>query len=124
MDQLREFVDTIGKKGTAQGNLRGLLHILIGRRVTLLDGSLVSQGMTWRAVAALLKKLRWDTETVRDLNLDPAALPPRDRQRFWYTAISQAGIDTPEASAAADALIEPLHALGYEVGQAPSAGGR
>jgi hypothetical protein len=119
MDRLREFLEAIQQQGTAQGHFRGLLHILIGRRVALVDGTLVSGGMTWRELAALLKKLRWDREAVRELGLDPADLPPRDRQKFWYSAISQAGVTSPEASATADALAESLRALGYVVGPAP-----
>src|SRR4051812_10720290 len=99
MDRLREFLEAVGKAGTARGRFRGLLHTLIGRRITLPEGDVVSAGMTWRELAAQLKKYRWDPESVRELGLDPAALPPRDRQKFWYTAISQAGVNTPAASA-------------------------
>ena len=67
------------------------------------------------------KRLRWDREMVRELGLDPADLPPRDREKFWYAAIGRAGVVSPEASASADALVEPLRALGYEVGPAPGA---
>jgi hypothetical protein len=119
MDQLREFLEAVRKQKAAKGRLRGLLHLLIGRRLTLPDGAVVSAGMTWRNLAALLKRLRWDREEVRELGLDPADLPPRDREKFWYQAIARAGVQTPEASADADALAEPLRALGYEVGPAP-----
>ena len=94
---------------------RGLLHLLVGRRVTREDGTLVSSGMTWRDVSALLKRLRWDREAVRELGIDPAELAPRDRERFWYTAIARAGIDSPDAVADAERLIEPLGELGYGV---------
>ncbi len=63
--------------------------------------------------------MRWDREAVREFGLDPEALPPRDRQRFWYTAISQAGVDTPAAAAAAERLIRALGTLGYVVGPPP-----
>ena len=119
MDRLRELLEAIRKGGAAQGNLRGLLHVLVGRRVTLPDGAVVSQGLTWRELASLLKRLRWDREAVRELGLDPAALPPRDRERFWFTAIAQAGLDTPAAAQAGDQLVEPLKQLGYVVGPAP-----
>jgi hypothetical protein len=121
MDSLREFLETVSQHGTSQGHFQGLLHILVGRRVTRADGTLVSTGMTWRDLAALLKRLRWDREAVRELGLDPATLPPRDRQRYWYTAIAQAGIDSAAARADADRLVEPLQALGYVVGPAPGA---
>jgi hypothetical protein len=121
MDQLRRLLESIQSQAVAQGNLRGLLHILIGRRLTLADGSEVSAGQTWREVAALLKRVRWDRAAVAELGLDPDTLPPRDRERFWYMAIARAGVNNPEASAAADRLIEPLRALGYEVGPPPGA---
>jgi hypothetical protein len=123
MDRIREFLNALKQHGLAQGNLLGLLHVLIGRRITLADGTLVSNGLTWRALAAALKQLRWDPETVRDLGLDPADLPPRDRQRFWYVAISQAGVDSPAAVAAGDQLAQVVVAIGYVVGPAPGAGG-
>jgi hypothetical protein len=75
--------------------------------------------MTWRDLSTLLKRLRWDREVVRELGLNPADLPPRDRERFWYMAIARAGIDTADAAADADRLIESLRKLGFEVGPAP-----
>src|SRR3954454_8385221 len=87
MDELREFLDAVRKRGTATGHFRGLLHLLVGRRISLPDGTLVSGGMNWRQLAALLKRYRWDREVVRELGLDPADLPPRDREKYWYTAI-------------------------------------
>ncbi len=122
MDSLRELLDTVRERDVVRGRFRGLLHILVGRRIARADGTLVSAGMTWRDAAALLKRLRWDRETVSELGLDPATLPPRDRERFWYTAIARAGIDTPEASADADQLVPLLKDLDYIVGPAP--GGR
>src|SRR5262245_50597839 len=101
MDRQRRLLETLQEQGTARGNLRGLLHLLIGRRIALADGTVVSDGLTWRAAAALLKRARWDREAVRELGLDPETLPPRDRQRFWYAAITQAGVDTAAAIAAA-----------------------
>jgi hypothetical protein len=121
MDRLREFLQAVSRTGAAQGRFRGLLHILIGRRIALQDGTPVSSGMTWRDLAALLKKYRWDVETVRELGLDPDSLPPRDRQKFWYAAIAQAGVNTPTVSAVADELVAPLASLGYIVGPAPGA---
>jgi hypothetical protein len=123
MDRLRRLLETLQEQGTARGNLRGLLHLLIGRRLALGDGSAVSTGLTWREAAALLKRVRWDREAVREFGLDPEALPPRDRQRFWYTAIAAAGVDTPQAAAAAERLIKPLQALGYLVGMPPGTSG-
>jgi hypothetical protein len=121
MDSLRELLEAVRAKDVVRGRFRGLLHILVGRRITAADGTLISAGMTWRDVAALLKRLRWDREAVRELGLDPAQLPPRDRERYWYTAIARAGIDSPEAVAEANQLVEPLKELGYIVGPAPKA---
>ena len=52
MDRLREFLDILSEKGQAEGNFLGLLHVLIGRRITLDDGTLVSSGQSWRDLAA------------------------------------------------------------------------
>src|SRR5436190_20953046 len=79
MDRLREFLDTVREQGLTSGNLLGLLHILIGRKISLADGTEVSRGQTWRDVAAMLKKLRWEPEQASELGVDPATLPPRDR---------------------------------------------
>jgi hypothetical protein len=119
MDRLRELLETVRKRGLARGNLRGLLHVLIGRRITNAQGEVVSTGMSWRDLAAVLKRLRWDREAVRELGLDPAALPPRDRQKFWYAAIAQADVGSAQAQAGGNALTEPLQGLGYAVGPAP-----
>jgi hypothetical protein len=119
MDQLRELLATIEARGLARGNFLGLLHLLIGRRVRRTDGTPVSAGLTWREAAALLKRVRWDREAVVELGLDPAALPPRDRERYWYTAVARAGVDSAAAVAAGDRLAEALRPLGYEAGRAP-----
>lgn len=119
MDAVREFLDDVQSHGFAQGNLLGLLHVCIGRRIEKVGGTLVSAGVTWRDLAALLKKLRWPKEAVRELGLDPDALPPRDRQRYWYMAISQARVDSPAAVQAGDRLAVALRKAGYQVGAAP-----
>jgi hypothetical protein len=119
MDSLREFLETVRDRDLVRGRFRGLLHILVGRRITGAEGTSISSGMTWRDVSALLKRLRWDREAVRELGLDPAALPPRDRERYWYAAIARAGIDSPQAVADADELMKSLQELGYVVGPPP-----
>jgi hypothetical protein len=119
MDQLRELLEAIRAAGVARGRFLGLLHVLIGRKVTRDDGALVSGGLTWREAAALLRGLRWEPDVVAELGIDPKTLPARDRQRYWYTAIAQADVGSAAASAAADALAKPLRALGYVVGPAP-----
>src|SRR5262245_22831624 len=86
MDGLREFLDDLKQRGLAQANLLGLLHVLIGRRVARADGTLVANGVTWRVLAEALKRARWDKDAVRQVGLEPGALAPRDRQRYWYQA--------------------------------------
>jgi hypothetical protein len=120
MDRLREFLEAVRRQGLAHGHFRGLLNVLIGRRISLTDGQLVSAGMTWRQAAAALKRVRWDREAVRDLGLDPASLPPRDRQRYWYAAIVQGQIDSAAANVEGDRVAELLRAAGYIVGTAPN----
>jgi hypothetical protein len=119
MDRLRELLNAIKQNGQAQGNFLGLLHVLIGRHIRLADGTEISAGLTWRALAGLLKRVRWDRDTVRDLGLDPARLPPRDRERFWYMAIAQAHVDSSAAAQAGERLAEALRAAGYQVSAAP-----
>ncbi len=115
---LREFLDQIKSHGYAQGLFLGLLHILIGRRVTH-EETVVCQGLTWRDAAGWLKKMRWDKESVRELGLKPEELPPRDRERFWYIVISRAGVDSAAAFEAAAKLTEKLAPLGYVIGPPP-----
>jgi hypothetical protein len=115
MDALPALLELLKKNNLIRGNLQGLFHLLIGRRITDPEGATVSKGLTWRELAALLKKLRWDTEAVRELGIDPDTLPPRDRQRFWYMAISHAKIDTTAAREAGDKLAKTLATLGYRV---------
>jgi hypothetical protein len=123
MEGLSEFLEAVRQQGLERGNLLGLLNIAIGRRVTRADGTAVSTGTTWRALAGLLRNLRWDPQAVRELGLDPAALPPRDRQKFWYTAIAQANVGSPAASKEGDRVALLLAPLGYVVGPAPRTGG-
>lgn len=122
MDRLREFLDAVRMGGPTTFPFRGLLHLLIGRRITTADGSVVSEGMTWREAAAMLKKYRWDRECVRELGLEPRDLPPRDREKFWYVAISRAGLGTAQASAEADTVVAALQQAGYVVVSAASEG--
>jgi hypothetical protein len=121
MDRLREFLDKLREQGLANGHFLGLLHILIGRRISLADGTLVSSGQTWREVAALLKRVRWDREAVVELGIDPESLPPRDRQLYWFKAVVQAKVDSPAAIAAADKLAQAIREEGtYLVGATPA----
>jgi hypothetical protein len=121
MDRLREFLEVVREQGQGAGNFLGLLHVLIGRRISLADGTEVSAGLTWRDLAALLKKLRWDPEAAREVGLNPDELPPRDRQRYWYLTIAHARVDSPQASAAGDRLVAAIRGAGYVIGPAPRA---
>jgi hypothetical protein len=115
MDALRALLDDLKKHGLDQGHTRGLFHLLIGRRLQRTEGTLVARGLTWRQLAFVLKKVRWNKEAVRELGLRPEDLPPRDRQQYWYTAISSARLDSAEAQHEGDALAALLVPLGYRV---------
>src|SRR5262245_26015691 len=119
MDGVRDFLDDLLQHGRAKGRFLGLLHILIGRKITKTDGTLISAGLTWRAVAAELKRCRWPTDAVRELGMDPADFAPRDRQRFWYSVIGQAKVGSAEAAKDGDRLARDLSGAGYVVGPAP-----
>src|SRR5207249_2471895 len=118
-DVLREFLDDIKRRRYARGNFLGMLNVLIGRNIEATDGETISSGLTWRVLAEALKNARWDPEAVRELALDPAALPPRDRQRYWYQAISQARVDSEQATEAGNRFAETLRSAGYEVSPEP-----
>jgi hypothetical protein len=118
MDALRDFLDDLKTNQYAKGNLLGLLYLLIGRRISKADGTIISSGFTWREAANLLKKYRWDTAGIHELGVDPEDLPPRDRQRFWYALIVRAHVDSPEAAQAGDKLADVLRQHGYVVGSA------
>lgn len=122
MDRLRDFLDSVRDNGLDSGHFLGLLHLLIGRKITDAAGNVVSSGVTWRELAALLKRVRWERESVRELGLDPASLSPRDRERFWYQAISQANLGTTKAQLAGDELALLLIALGYQIIPPPKGG--
>ncbi|MFO0801176.1 MAG: hypothetical protein U0804_27230 [Gemmataceae bacterium] len=119
MEGIRRLLDTARDEGLAAGRFRGLLHIAIGRTVSDAAGAVLSRGLTWREAAAVLKELRYDRELVREFGADPETLSPRDRERFWYSAIAMARVDSAEASAQADLLAPLLKPHGFVV--APSA---
>jgi len=119
MDGIRELLSAVRDAGLVTGNFRALLHIAIGRKVTRPDGSTLSLGLTWRALAAELKNLRFDTDLVKEYGADPDALTARDRERFWYSAITAARVDSQEAVAEADALAPRLKSLGFVIGPSP-----
>jgi hypothetical protein len=120
MDGLQKLLDVVRRQGLVAGHLRGLFHILIGRRITDADGNVISTGITWRELAALLKDERLEKELVEEVGADPEELSPRDRQRFWYSAIALSHPHSAEAMAQADRLIPALKKLGYIVGPPPA----
>jgi hypothetical protein len=120
MDGIRDLLEAARTNGLVTGRFRGLLHIAIGRTVTKPDGTRLSGGLTWRQVAALLKALRFDPELGRELGADPEKLSPRDRERYWYSVIALAQVDSADAVAQAEKLITPLKDLGYVVAPGPA----
>ncbi|NBO94120.1 MAG: hypothetical protein EBV06_17695 [Planctomycetia bacterium] len=110
----QSLLEEIRHEGLAVGRFRGLLYLLVGRRIER-GAETVSAGMTWRDAATLLKKIRWDKEAVRELSLNPADLPPRDREKYWYVAISQADLGGAEAKTQGEGLADALRERGYKV---------
>ena len=121
MDALSTLLEDLKRGGQTRGNFLGFLNVFIGRRISTQDGKLVSKGLTWRELAGWLKRLRWDPDAVRELGQNPDDLPPRDRQRYWYTAITRAGVASAEARAAGDRFAELLRNMGYDIGPGPTA---
>ena len=121
MDRLSQFLLEMRKSALVPGQFRGLVHVLIGRRVESKDGTLISSGQTWRTVAALLKKHRFDKMLALELVGDTANLPPRQRERYWYAAICQGEVNSVAARAQGDQLALAAKALGYTIGPAPFA---
>jgi hypothetical protein len=119
MEPLPIFFDHFKKKNLTKGHFLGFINVLIGRRIFHPNGALISSGIGWRELANWLKKTRWDPEAARELGQDPELLPPRDRQRFWFIAISRADIASVAATQAGDRFVEVLRGLGYEVGSPP-----
>jgi hypothetical protein len=121
MDQIQDVLTVIRDKKLAKSRLRGVFHVVIGRRITKPDGTLVSAGITWRELANHLRDLRFDPDLVNELEVDVESLSPRDRFKFWYAAIGLAKVESPTAYAEADKLVAALKPLGYIVGPAPTA---
>ena len=116
MDQLRDFLDAVKESGVAAGHFRGLLFVLIGQPIRQADGTTISTGTSWRGAAAALKLCRWDRLAVQELGLDPADLAPRDREKYWYTAISRANLGSSLARSSAEALALAIAPLGFTIG--------
>jgi hypothetical protein len=112
-------LELVRDQNLAAGHLRGLFHIVIGRRITDANGVVVSSGITWRQLAAMLKEAKYDKELVREFVADPESLSPKDREKFWYSAVALAQVDGPEAHTQADQLAQRLTAFGLFVGPPP-----
>src|SRR5215210_3682951 len=121
MDALSTLLEELKQGEQTQGNFLGFLNVLVGRRISGKGGVVISKGLSWRELSVWLKKVRWDPDQVKELGLDSDDLPPRDRQRYWYSAITRARLDSAEASKAGDQFAELLRGLGYDVGPAPAA---
>jgi hypothetical protein len=119
MDAVRDFLTEMLQKGRVKGHFWGLLNILIGRRISRADGTVLSTGITWRALANLLKQCHYDAELVRELGMDPDAVGQRDRQRFWYAVIGKADVASEEATKQGDKLAALIQKDGYVIGPAP-----
>jgi hypothetical protein len=119
MDGMQALLKVLKDADYAKGNILGVLNVLVGRRISDGHGNVISHGLTWREVADALKKARWDREAVRELGLDPAQLPPRHRDRFWYAAVAQANVGSDQATVAGDRLAKSLQSSGYTVSPAP-----
>ncbi len=113
-DGLRHFLDAVRLQNLATGHLRALLVIAVGGRIES-EGQLLSKGSNWRELADLLKKLRWDKLQVAELGIDVKDLPPRDRSKYWYSALAKAGLDSAESARLAMRLIPELEKLGYKI---------
>jgi hypothetical protein len=120
MDRVEDCLERVRSAGIVAGRLRGFLHIFIGRSVKADDGTVVSAGMTWRALSHYLKTTKFDKDLVREFGADPDEISPRDRERFWYSAIALARPDSQEALAQAEALVPLFAKLGFVVGPAPA----
>ena len=120
MEKLLEFLETLRKHGLVAGHLRGVFHIVIGRRITDRNGRVVSAGVTWRELSNILKDMRFDKDLVVEIGAVPDELSPRDRQRFWYSVIALAKPDSTEAHTQAAKLIAALKPHGYTIGSAPA----
>ena len=119
MEGTKMVLQLAREHGLVAGHLRGLFHIAIGRKLTAADGTVLSTGMSWRDLSQLLKSLKFDREIIRELGADPDVLAPKDRERFWYSAIALAKVESAEARREAEELTVSLKKLGIQVGPGP-----
>ena len=104
MDGSRAVLELIRDRGLVAGRLRGFFHLVIGRTLSRGDGTILSTGVTWRELSQLLKLLKFDRDLVKELDADPDSISPKDREKFWYVAISLAKVDSAQARREAEEL--------------------
>ncbi|MCX7667072.1 MAG: hypothetical protein N2112_16185 [Gemmataceae bacterium] len=119
MGDVRQFLEAFRKAKLVHGHLRGLFHVVIGRRIATSDGTVISTGITWRQLAEILKDLHWDKDYVIELGLNPQEMPLKDRTRYWYQAISAAKVLSVEAQREGDQVALIALGLGFQVGPSP-----
>ncbi|CAN5594033.1 hypothetical protein BH11PLA2_BH11PLA2_14740 [soil metagenome] len=112
MDGVQHLLSVIREQKLAKGRLRGVFHLLIGCKLATADGTVLSSGLTWRQLAKELKDSRLDKNLVTELGADPDTLSPRDRERFWYAAITL-GMATGEGGSQAAELLKMLKPHGF-----------
>ncbi len=112
MDGVRSVLGILRDQALVKGRLRGLFHLFIGKNLAFADGTPISTGLTWRQLAAELKMARFDKNLVKEVGADPETLSPRDRERFWYSAIGMADISGETATNQAADLLKSLKAHG------------
>jgi hypothetical protein len=111
--RLLELLGAVRRGRLAEGELPGLLHLLIGHRLTREDGTLVSPGLTWRQAAEALAMAGWKPPPgpppaiARGRPLTPAGL--------WFAAVCRAGVDSADARAGAERLARRLREFGYTI---------
>ena len=115
IESLEGFLLRLRPQTFPQECFLGFLHVLISGALVDDMGGRPFPGQSWRDLASVLKKVRWDPTMVRQMGIDPAVLPPRDRERFWYQAICMAKIDSLDAKRSAVKLKGWLDKFGYKV---------
>ena len=120
MDGSQVVLELIRDRQLAVGRLRGFFHLIIGRKLSREDGTVLSMGLTWRELATALKLLKFDRELVKELGSDPESVSPKDREKFWYFAIGLAKVDSAQARREAEELTLLLKPLGIVVGIPPA----